>query len=93
MSLLKYYATPDNQTMSNHAINQMQPMKIDNPEQHFYTTDNPHGWYLDLGKTVGGRPEYRKYHVGCTTKPTQPADRQVKGKFSCVQPHWCPHCR
>jgi len=94
MSLIKYYATADQKVSSTHEINQSKQMPIDkNIDQRFYNPNNPHGWFSDLGETIGQRPVIKKYHVGNETKVNQPADRQVNGNFGCKQPYFCPHCR
>lgn len=90
--LIQYYVTPLNQATTNHEINQIKPMPLDKTPENYYTTDNPSGWYFDLGESVAGRPVYKKYHVGCVPKITPPKEQTNLGRFDCKQPHWCPHC-
>lgn len=90
-SLLNYYA-------DNGKVSSSNDLGADKPLtqkdcRHFYTTNNPTGWYLDLGQqTIAKRPVWKPYHVGSCTKMT-PTNYIQKGNWGCKQPCWNHKCK
>ena len=90
-SLLNYYEE-QGKTVSSNDLGASKPLTKDRCK-NFYTTNNPTGWYLDLGhQTIGKRPVIKPYHVGSTTKVT-PTNYVQRGKFDCKQPCWDRNCK
>lgn len=89
-SLINYYLDHPKVNTS-HDIRHRQRLTVPDGK-HYYTTDNPSGWYFDLSaKPVGNRPVYRKYHVGSQTC-LKDNHRAPQGKYNCKQPFFGPEC-
>lgn len=88
---LNYYLD-NGKVVSGNDISEDKPM-TDTNCNNFYFSNNPTGWFNDLGQQpIGKRPVHQRYHIGnhtcvAPTKYVQP------GRFDCRQPCWGRQCK